>query len=269
MAVIALHSASTGLSALSTQIDVISNNLANVNTTAFKGSRVNFEDLLYQEKRQPGVENANGDNRPAGINVGLGVRVSNTDRDFTQGSAIESGRQLDVMVSGDGFFAVDILQEIGNGIGYTRAGNFFVNNEGDMVLGNSDGPRLVPNVNIPEGTTSVDITADGRVFATLPNDPQPNEVGQIELTNFINPNGLRSIGGNIFVETEAAGPPIEAVPGEAGLGTLQQGFVESSNVDPVRELVSLIKAQRAFEMNSQTIQAADQSLQVVANLRRF
>ena len=269
MATVALHSASTGLSALSTQIDVIANNLSNVNTTAFKGSRVNFEDLLYQEKRQPGVENANGDNRPAGINVGLGVKVANTDRDFTQGSAVETGRQLDVMIEGDGFFAVDILQELGDGIGYTRAGNFFVNAEGDLVLGNSQGPRVLPEINVPEDAMSIDISADGRVFATLPGDPEPEEVGQLELVNFINPNGLRAIGGNIYVETEAAGPPIDGIPGEAGLGTLQQGFLESSNVDPVRELVSLIKAQRAFEMNSQTIQAADESLQVVANLRRF
>ena len=269
MAVIALHTAATGLSALSTEIDVIAHNLANVNTTAFKASRVNFEDLLYQELAQPGVENANGDQRPAGIQVGLGVRISNTDRNFSQGSAIATERPLDLLIDGQGFFSVDILEDQGTGIGYTRAGNFFLNSEGDLVLGNAQGPRLEPPINVPAEATAVEVTADGQVYVTLPGQPEPANIGQIELTTFINPNGLRPIGGNVYVETEASGPPIEGVPGEEGIGTLTQGFLEGSNVDPVKELVSLIKAQRAFEMNSQSIQAADQALQVVANLRRF
>lgn len=269
MAVIALHSAATGLSALSTEIDVIAHNLANVNTTAFKSSRVNFEDLLYMELAQPGVENANGDERPAGIQVGLGVRISNTDRNFTQGPAIATERPLDLLIDGSGFFMVDILEEQGTGIGYTRAGNFFVNSEGELVLGNAQGPRLEPPIAIPPEATAVDVTADGQVYATVPGQPEPQNVGQIQLSTFINPNGLRPLGGNVYVESEASGPPIEGVPGEEGIGTIVQGFLEGSNVDPVKELVSLIKAQRAFEMNSQTIQAADQALQVVANLRRF
>ncbi len=269
MAVIALHSAATGLSALSTEIDVIANNLANVNTTAFKGARVNFEDLLYMELAQPGVENANGDQRPAGIQVGLGVKVSNTERDFTQGPAINTDRALDLLIDGQGFFPVDIMEEEGTGIGYTRAGNFFVNSEGELVLGNADGPRLEPPIAIPPEATDVDITSDGQVYVTIPGQVEPQNVGQIQLATFINPNGLRPLGGNIYVETEASGPPIEGNPGEAGIGTILQGFLEGSNVDPVKELVELIKAQRAFEMNSQTIQAADQALQVVSNLRRF
>ena len=268
MAATALHTAATGLNALSTKIDVISNNIANVNTTGFKSSRVNFQDLFYQELAQPGVENANGDQRPTGIQVGLGVRVANTDRQFMQGAAINTGNQLDLMIDGNGFFAVDILEEEGGGIGFTRAGNFFVNSDGEMVLGNSDGPRLEPPIEIPPETRSVQVTADGQVFVTLPDDPEPQNVGEIELANFINPKGLRAIGGNIYVETEASGPPIEAVPGEDGVGTIVQNFLEGSNVDPVKELVELIKSQRAFEMNSQSIQAADQALQVVANLRQ-
>jgi flagellar basal-body rod protein FlgG len=269
MAVIALHSAATGLSALSTEIDVIANNLANVNTNSFKAARVNFEDLLYQELAQPGVENANGDQRPAGIQVGLGVKVSNTERSFAQGPAINTNRSLDLMIDGNGFFPVDILEDEGDGIGYTRAGNFFVNSDGELVLGNADGPRLEPAISIPPEATNIDITADGQVFVNVPGQVDPQNVGQIQLSIFINPNGLRPLGGNIYVETQASGPPIEGNPGEDGIGTIQQGFLEGSNVDPVTELISLIKAQRAFEMNSQTIQAADQALQVVANLRRF
>jgi len=267
MAVIALHTAATGLNALSTQIDVIAHNLANANTNAFKSSRVNFEDLLYQELAQPGVENANGDQRPAGIEVGLGVKISNTEFDFLQGSAIQTGKQLDLMIDGAGFFPVDILEDQGTGIGYARAGNFFLNSDGEVVLGNTDGPRLEPPVTIPPDALSVDVTTDGRVFVTQPGSPTPTEVGQIELVNFVNPQGLRAIGKNIFVESDASGPPTQAVPGEEGIGTLRQGFLEGSNVDPVKELVELIKSQRAFEMNSQSIEAADQALQVVANLR--
>ncbi len=269
MAVTALHTAATGLDALSTQIDVIANNLANANTTGFKSARVNFEDMLYQELAQPGVENANGDQRPAGISVGLGVKIANTDFDFTQGSPIETGQPLDIMIEGNGFFAVDILEDEADGIGYTRNGNFFVNSEGAIVLGNSDGPALIGAPTIPADATSVEISSDGNVLVTQPGSPTPASVGQIDVTAFINPKGLRPIGNNVYVQTESSGPPAAGTPGEQGLGTLLQGFLEASNTDPVSELVELIKAQRAFELNSQTIQAADQALQVVANLRRF
>jgi len=269
MAVMALHSAATGLSALSTEIDIIANNLANVNTTGFKSSRANFEDLLYQEKAQPGVENANGDQRPAGLFVGLGTRISNTQFDFTTGSPIETGRQLDMMVNGNGFFQVSILPEIGQGIGYTRAGNFFVNRDGDVVLGNSDGPRLEPPITVPADTLRIEVSADGNLLAFLPGQVDPANIGQLQLASFINPNGLNAIGGNLYTESAASGPPIEGNPGEGTFGTILQKFLESSNVDPVKELVSLIKTQRAFEMNSQSIQAADEALQVIGNLRRF
>lgn len=269
MAVIALHSAATALSAMSTEIDILANNLANVNTTGFKASRANFEDLLYQEKAQPGVENANGDRRPAGLFVGLGTRISNTQFDLSTGSPVETGRDLDIMIDGNGLFQVDILEEVGDGIGYTRAGNFFINRDGDVVLGNSDGPRLDPPITVPQETTRIEISADGTVFAFQPNTVEPANVGQIQLANFVNPNGLKSIGGNILVESPASGPPIQGTPGQGQFGTIIQRFLESSNVDPVRELVSLIKTQRAFEMNSQSIQAADEVLQVIGNLRRF
>jgi len=267
MAVLALHSASTGLNALSTELDVIANNLANVNTTAFKTQRVNFEDLIYQQKKQPGVENANGDHSPAGLQVGLGTQISNTQYNFELGSAVTTGRELDVYIEGDGFLEVQILSEQGGGVGYTRAGNLFANRDGELVLGNSQGPRIQPGITIPDDALNISVSADGTISVTNP-DGSSADVGQLQLSTFVNKEGLKSIGGNIYVESEASGPPIQGNPGEGSLGTILQGHLENSNVDPVKELVSLIKTQRAFEMNSQTIQAADEVMQVVGNLRR-
>jgi len=269
MAIAALHSAATGLSALSTAIDVSANNIANANTVGFKASRTNFQDLLYLQKAQPGTENSIGDIRPAGIQVGLGTRISNTQADFTIGSPQATGNDFDVMINGEGFFKVAILPDQGDGFGYTRAGNFFRNRDGDLVLGNSDGPRLEPAVNVPEGVTGIEISADGNISAFLPGAVAPSNIGQLQLSTFVNPSGLESIGGNIFVESVSSGDPIDGVAGEGTLGTILHKFLESSNVDPVIELVGLIKTQRAFEMNSQTIQAADEALQVIGNLRRF
>ncbi len=269
MAINALHSAASGLSALSTSIDVTANNLANANTVGFKTSRTNFEDLLYLQKAQPGVENANGDMRPAGIQVGLGTRLSNTQADFTIGSPLKTNADFDVMIQGDGFFKVALLPDQGDGVGYTRAGNFFRNRDGDLVLGNSNGPRLEPALNVPEGVTGIEITEDGTISGVTPGSVAPTELGQLQTTTFVNRAGLKSIGGNIFTETPSSGQPIEGTPGEGTLGTILHKFLESSNVDPVIELVSLIKTQRAFEMNSQTIQAADEALQVIGNLSRF
>lgn len=268
MAIQALHSAATGMNALSTEIDVISNNLANVNTTGFKASRVNFEDLIYQQKRQPGVENGNNDSPPAGLQVGLGVQISNTQYDFRTGSAEPTGRPLDVFIEGDGFIKVNILEEYGGGEGYTRAGNIFINRDNELVLGNTDGPRLNDGITIPPNYESISISSSGQIDVTLP-DGSTQNAGQLTLHRFVNASGLKSIGGNIYVQTEASGPATQNNPGTDGTGTILQGHLESSNVNPVTELVSLIKTQRAFEMNSQTIQAADQVLQVVSNLRRF
>ena len=268
MATIALHSAATGLSALSTQIDVVANNLANVNTVGYKKTRTNFEDLLYLHREQPGVENSEGAVTPAGLEVGLGVRVSNTQHDFRVGSPEETGNDLDVMIDGDGFFRVDIFQEEGTGIGYTRAGNFFLNRDGELVLGNAQGPRVEPSIQIDPTALRVEISPDGTISQILPGQ-DPDAVGRLDLATFVNPAGLKAIGGNIFVETAASGPAIVGQPGEGNLGSILQGYLETSNVDPVEELIHLIKAQRAFELNSQTIQAADEVMQVVGQLRRF
>jgi flagellar basal-body rod protein FlgG len=269
MAITALHSAATGLRALSTRIDVVANNLANAETTAFKASRVNFEDLMYLMLKPPGTTTENGDLSPAGTFVGLGVRVSNTQLDLGQGSLESTDRQLDVGIEGQGFFQVQVMDTIGNGTAYTRNGNFFVNNEGELVLGMGDGYRLIPAITIPPDTTSISIGQDGIVEVLREGEQDKQQVGQLQLTQFVNPQGLRLLGGSLYQETEASGAPITGDPGENGTGLVLQGFLESSNVDPVKELVTLIKTQRAFELNSQSIQTADQALQTIGNLRRY
>ena len=249
-------------------MDVIANNLANVNTNGFKASRVNFQDLLYQEKALPGVENSNGDQRPTGLYIGLGVRVSGTQLNFEQGSPLTTGRNLDVAIDGAGLFRVSVEADRGvNNVAFTRAGNFTLNSDGELVLATDQGRRLEPVITIPEDATGIEIGADGRVVYSQPGNADPVEAGRIELSAFINPQGLKQIGENLYVETAASGPPIPGNPGEQTLGILQSGFVESSNVDPTMELVKLIKTQRAFEMNSNVIRAADETLRAIANLR--
>jgi flagellar basal-body rod protein FlgG len=267
MAIIALQSSATALSALNTQLDVTANNLANVNTNGFKSSRVNFQDLLYIEKAQPGVENANGDKRPTGLYVGLGVKVSGTQLDFTDGTTIQTGRPLDLRIEGLGFFKVKVEDSQG-GFAYTRAGNFTTNRDGELVLGTDQGRRLDPNIIIPPDATSITIDANGIVSVLQPGKNDLNQVGAIQLAAFVNPAGLKQIGENLYTETAASGPPIEGKPGEDQRGTLQQAALESSNVDPTKELVEMIRTQRAFEMNSNSIKAADDTLRAVAQLRR-
>ncbi len=270
MAITALHSAATGLSALNTKLDVIANNLANVNTTGFRASRVNFQDLLYVEKAQPGVENANGDERPTGLYVGLGVKVAGTQVDFKQGAPVQTGRPLDLMIEGDGFFQVEVEQALGGGTGiaYTRAGFFTLNSDSEIVLASDEGRRLTPNITIPLDATDISISSDGRVFVLTADDATPQEVGQLEIAAFVNPAGLKQVGETLFVETGASGSPINGTPGEDQLGRIRSGMLENSNVDPTIELIELIRTQRAFEMNSQSIRAADEALRTIAQLRR-
>lgn len=270
MAIVALHSAATGLTALSTKLDVTANNLANVNTDGFKGSRANFQDLLYIEKSQPGAENANGDQRPTGLFVGLGTKISGTQLDFSIGPAKNTGRPLDIFIEGDGFFQVQIEDDTGEGIGYTRAGNFTLNSDGELVLATDQGRRLIPEIVIPEGVqgSDISISADGVVSVLEPGQTEASEIGTIELATFVNPTGLKQIGENVYIPTTASGDPSVGDPGEAGRGIVRQGVLEGSNVDPVVEMISLITTQRAFQFNSQSIQAADEVLQVVGNLRR-
>ncbi|MFQ5489942.1 MAG: flagellar basal-body rod protein FlgG [Phycisphaerae bacterium] len=269
MAITALYSAASGMRAQDTKLDVVANNLANVNTVGFKRSRVNFEDLLYQTRREPGTLNVDDEPVPHGILVGLGALVSGTQLNFQQGSLDPSERPLDLAIDGPGFFQVSTIHEGERIIAYTRAGNFTVNSQGNIVLGNTEGSLLEPTVTLPQDYTGITIARDGEIRVVQPGSPTPSTVGQIEIARFVNPEGLEQIGRNVFIETDASGTPVTGNPQDQGLGAVQTGVLESSNVDPVRELIDLIQTQRAFELNSQTIQSADQALQVVSNLRRF
>jgi len=264
-----MTTAATGLEALSSKMDVIANNLANVNTVGYKRSRANFEDLLYQIRRQPGTENSLGDVTPAGIQIGTGVNLSSTQLMLDAGNIDTTERQLDIAIQGDGFFQLAVFPDMGqNGIGYTRAGNFFINKDGELVLGNSNGFRLDPTITIPENATSIAIGTDGKVQVTTPDDVTPQEVGQIQLARFANPAGLIARGQNVFSESAASGPPTTGNPSEEGFGSMLQGSLEMSNVEPVRELIDLIQTQRSFELNSQAIKASDEMLRVISTLRQ-
>jgi flagellar basal-body rod protein FlgG len=270
MAIIALHSAATGLSALQTSLDVIANNLANANTDGFKSSRANFQDLLYQERAAAGVENANGDQRPVGLQVGLGTKISGTQVNFTQGPAQTTNNELDLMIDGEGFFQVEVEDDVSEGgIAYTRAGNFVRNADGDIVLATDQGRRLIPNIQIPTDATGISIGLDGTVSVTIAGNNTPQILETIQLARFINPAGLKSLGENLYAPTAASGEAVVGDPLEEGRGGVRQGALEGSNVDPVVELINLIKTQRAFELNSQSIQAADEALQTIGRMRRF
>jgi len=258
-----LWSASTGMQAQTLNIDVISNNLANVGTSGFKKSRADFQDLLYQTLRSPGVSSSADTQVPTGIQVGHGVRPSATQKMFTQGEFSNTQNELDLAIEGGGFFQV--IQPSGE-TGYTRAGTFKLDSEGRMVT--SDGFPLEPEVTIPADTVSISIGTDGTVSVLLAGDNQPAEIGNIDLAQFINPAGLKSIGRNLYVPTAASGDASTGVPGELGFGTLAQGYLELSNVSVVDEMVNMIVAQRAYETNSKTIQTSDQMLETATNLKR-
>jgi flagellar basal-body rod protein FlgG len=270
LANITLQSAATGLSALNTKLDVIANNLANVNTNGFKSSRANFQDLLYIERAQPGVENSNGDRRPTGLYIGLGVKVSGTQLDFAQGTLVNTGRDLDIAIQGDGFLKVKVEDSLGNGgVAYTRAGNLALNKDGEIVMANDQGRRLEPSIKIPpDALRPITIGPDGKVSVMRPGATEPEQLEQLKLTVFVNPAGLKQVGDNLYVESAGSGSPLEGNPGEDNRGTIKQGSVEGSNVDPTVELIEMIRTQRAFEMNSNSIKAADDTLRAIAQLRR-
>ncbi|MCH2160702.1 MAG: flagellar basal-body rod protein FlgG [Phycisphaerales bacterium] len=269
MSSIALNSSATGLSALNTQLDVIANNLANASTPGFKRFRVNLEDLAYIEKNQPGVESQLVDaTRPIGLFVGLGVEATGTQQHHTEGAPIPTGNNLDVMINGNGFFRVNIGELGGNGIGYTRAGQFTQDQDGRLVMANSMGYALEPEIVIPQDALTVNINNNGLVTYTLKDQPQPLEAGTIQISTFQNPSGLAPIGENLLLETYASGAENVGDPGTEGRGLFRSGHIEGSNVDPVIELVDLIRTQRSFEMNSQALKAADETLQTVVNMTR-
>ncbi len=269
MAITALHAAASGMRALDEKLNVVANNLANINTHGFKRSRVNFEDLLYQVKREPGVLNAEDEPIPHGILIGTGVKVSGTQLNFEAGTVDPTGRPLDWQIEGEGFFQVTTIEDGTETTAYTRAGNFSQNAVGNIVLGNSDGSVLEPPIAIPTDAIEISVGRNGEVHVRQQGSNTLNTVGQIELSRFVNPEGLKQIGRNLYLETDASGAPVTGTPQSDGLGAIAQGNLEISNVDPVRELIDLITTQRSFELNSQSIQSADESLRIVANLRRF
>ena len=256
----ALWVAKTGLDAQQTRISVISNNLANVNTPGFKRGRAVFEDLLYQNVTQAGGATSQNTESPTGLAVGTGVRVVATEKTFTQGAALQTGNPLDMLISGRGFFQV--LQPDGT-LSYTRDGSFKIDSEGRLVTAN--GYEVQPSTTIPSNAQSISIGLDGTVQATLPGQTTPTSIGTLQLADFINPAGLQPKGQNLYVETAASGSPQVANPGLEGIGTVVQGSVEGSNVNVVEELVSMIEAQRAYEMNSKAISTSDQMLQYLNN----
>jgi flagellar basal-body rod protein FlgG len=251
----------TGMEAQQTQLDTISHNLANASTNGYKRSHAVFEDLMYQNMRQVGAQTTEQTALPTGLQLGLGTRAVATARNFTQGSLQQSGNPLDVAVSGSGFFELTMPDGT---TGYTRDGSFQVNANGQLVTNN--GYAVQPGITIPPTAQKVMIGADGTVSAQLQGQAAPQAVGQLTLASFINPAGLDPRGQNIFTETAASGAPNSGVPGANGLGQIQQGFVETSNVNVVEELVQMIQTQRAYELNSKAIQTSDQMLQKLAQL---
>jgi len=251
----ALYTAATGMQAQQLNIDVIANNLANVNTTGFKKSRADFQDLLYQTLRAPGAPTTNNTQSPTGIQVGLGVRPAAVQRVDTQGDYTQTGNALDLAIEGGGFFQLTLPDGT---TAYTRAGAFKLDNQSRVV--NSDGIPLEPAISIAQGAQDITVGQDGVVSALLPGQSSPTQVGQIQTANFTNPGGLRALGKNLLQETETSGPAQVGTPGQDNRGTITQGFLENSNVSVVEELVGLITGQRAYEVTSKAIQTADEML---------
>ncbi len=251
----AFSTAATGMTAQQLTVDTIAHNLANLNTAGFKRSMIDFQDLMYVKMAEPGQEVAAGVISPTGFEIGSGVRPASTLKVFTQGEMENTSRQLDLAIEGSGFFKVTTP---GGNVRYTRDGSFRANADGNLVT--SSGYTLEPAISIPSNYRSIYIGKDGTVSVTTGSDGTPTVVGTISLARFANPSGLSSLGGNLFAETPASGTATDGTPGQDGVGSLQQGFLERSNVQMVTELVNLIRAQRAYEINSRAIRAGDQML---------
>jgi len=258
-----LSIAATGMMAQQMNVEVISNNIANLNTVGFKRARAEFQDLMYQQQVRPGADSSDaGTILPAGVQLGLGVKPAAVSRLATQGPLTQTENQFDVALDGRGYFVVTLP----NGENaYTRAGNFQLSPEGTIVT--VDGHQVSPGLTVPEGTTSVTINRSGEVLAFLEGQTDPDPVGQFEVVTFVNETGLEAIGDNLFRETPASGIPILGIPGQLGVGGVRQGYVEAANVNIVSEITSLISAQRAYEMNSRVVEAGDQMLNTLTQMR--
>ena len=249
------------------KLNTVAHNLANMETTAFKKQRCNFEDLFYDNWRYPGSQDVQGEFTGTGIQIGLGVRVTSVQSHMRQGGFKETNRQMDVAIAGDGFFQV--TDPFSGQPLYTRAGNFSVTPEGNVVLGSAHTGRLIePPITIPQDATHVQINEDGTVWVAQGTNPQLQQVGQFQLATFLNPEGLLRVGENLFQQTDSSGPPNEGLPGVDGRGKVQQHMIEMSNVQPVVELIDMITSQRAYELNSQVTRTGDEILQTVINIKR-
>jgi flagellar basal-body rod protein FlgG len=257
-----LYIAATGMNAQQAQMDVISNNLANVSTNGFKGSRAVFEDLMYQTLRQPGANSTQQTELPSGSQVGTGVQQVATERLYTQGNLQQTGNSKDVAINGNGFFQVQMPDGT---IGYTRDGSFQQNSQGQLVT--SSGYQVIPAITIPVNATSLTIGSDGVVSITQAGSTNNTTIGTLQLATFINPTGLQSNGENLLSETASSGAPNVSAPGSNGAGSLNQGYVEASNVNVVQELVNMIQTQRAYEINSKAVTTSDQMLQTLSQMQ--
>ena len=253
----------TGVQAQDAKLQAIANNLANVNTVGFKRDRVMFEDLFYQVERQPGAQTEDGTAAPTGVQLGNGTRMVGTQKVFTNGSLQTTGQNLDVAIVGNGFLQVEGPN---SRPAYTRAGQLQISPEGRLTT--AQGQRIQPEITVPNGATAITIGENGIVTATMATNATPQEIGQLRLTQFVNPAGLLALGDNLYQETAASGAPTEGIPGENGLGKLKQGALEGSNVQVVEEMVDMIAAQRTYEMNTKVLSAADNMLQTLAQAAR-
>ena len=268
MSIQTLYTAATGMLSMEGKLDVIANNLANVNTTGFKKDRAAFEDNFYRHDRMPGAQTGGSNPTAVGIHTGMGSKITSVQTNFTQGAFDLTGDPFDVAIEGNGFFQV--TDPASGQTVYSRAGNFSLNADGQFVMGSAGTGRVVePPIQIPNDATFVSIAPDGRVTYQQSGETTATEAGQFQLAVFTNPEGLLKVGENLFLATEASGDPAPGTPQTPGYGALRQNALEASNVEPVRELIDLITTQRSFEMNSQAVQAGDQVLELVANLRRF
>jgi flagellar basal-body rod protein FlgG len=267
MSVQSLYNAATGMDAMQTKLDVIANNLANINTTAFKKDRANFEDLLYRNQTMPGMLDAGQIPTPTGTQIGMGTRVQSTNKDFRQGAMQQTGRELDLAIEGPGFLQVTDPQS--QGVLFTRSGNLDINANGQLVIGSAQTGRVLdPPIDIPPDATAIEISPSGQVLVRQPANVELQAVGQLQMASFINPDGLLKVGENLYQQTDASSQATVGNPGSDGLGVIRQRNLEASNVEPVQELIDLITTQRGFELNSQAVQAGDQLLQQINNLRR-
>ncbi|GIW98956.1 MAG: flagellar basal-body rod protein FlgG [Pirellulaceae bacterium] len=268
MSVQTLYTAATGMDAMQTKLDVIANNLANINTTAFKKDRANFEDLLYRNDVLPGTLDNNQLPTPAGTQIGMGTRVQSVQKDYRQGAIQDTGRELDIAIEGEGF--LQVLDPLTQTVMYTRSGNLDINADGNLVIGSASTGRLLePPIQIPQDATDIEISPSGQVLVRQAGQTELQQVGQIQMAKFVNPDGLLKVGENLYQQTDASNTPVQGDPGSLGFGVLRQRALEASNVEPVQELIDLITTQRGFELNSQAVQAGDQLMQLIANLRRF